>query len=116
MQVRARVPGRCRRTHLVVARILRSRSLRTFHGCLSADNAFRSDCLPERRRLEPPVSREFLPRENRRKYSRSFASKSAKHRPESEFAFSSVGTKSLALNSGVARNVAGSKNFRLNEL
>src|SRR5260370_30301127 len=44
-------------------------------GCLSGDNAFRSDWLPERGRLEPSVSREFLARENRRKCSRSLASK-----------------------------------------
>jgi len=65
------------------------------------------DWLPERGRLETSVSREFLPTENRRKCSRSFASKFAEHRPENEFAFSSVRCRSLTLNSGVARTRLG---------
>ena len=44
-----------------------------------------------------------MPRENRRKCSRSFTSKSAKHRPENEFAVSSARYPTLAFNSGVAR-------------
>jgi hypothetical protein len=43
------------------------------------------------------VSREVLPTENRRKCSRSFASKSAQHRPENELAFSSVRTRAVGL-------------------
>src|SRR5713226_8977756 len=53
---------------------------------LSAENAKTVDWLVEQGGLEPPVSREVWLKENRRKCSRFFASKSAKHRPENEFA------------------------------
>ena len=56
----------------------------------SLDAASCADWLVERGRLEPSVSREFLPTENRRRCPGSFASKSAKRAPENEFAFSSA--------------------------
>src|SRR5260370_14766438 len=58
----------------------------------SPTTVYSGDWLRERGRLEPSVLREFVPTENRRKCSRSFASQSAKHRPENELAFSSVRT------------------------
>src|SRR5260370_41360602 len=61
-----------------------------------------ADWVPKRGGLEVSVSREFLPTENRRKCSRSFASKSVKHRPENEFAFSSVRFLTSAWNFGIA--------------
>src|SRR5260370_35298272 len=45
-------------------------------GCLSGDNAFRSDWLPEKGGLEPPVSREAFQKESGRKGWLSFASNS----------------------------------------
>jgi len=48
------------------------------------------DWLVERSGLEPPVSREVLPRENRREHWEKFRVRGRVNRPENEFAFSSV--------------------------